>query len=280
MTDDREVPAPTTDTAARGHAERCAAFRALHVPGRPLLLPNAWDHASAAALAARGHPAVGTTSLGVAAAAGLPDGVGATREETLGLARLLRDVPVLLTVDVEGGFDDDPAQVAAYVAELAGVGVVGVNLEDGRADGGLADPALVAATIRAVKVAVPALFVNARTDAWWLGVPEPLPEALRRARTFREAGADGIFVPGVPDPETVGLLAAEVGAPLNVLYRPGGPGLAELGRLGVARVSTGSLPYRAALGAALAVVDAVAAGDAGAGSAAPSYAEVQGLAVR
>lgn len=258
-------------------SDRFAAFRALHRPGRPVLLPNAWDHASAAALAARGHPAVGTTSLGVAAAAGRPDGTGATRAETLDLARRLRGVPALLTVDVEGGFDDDPAAVARYVGELAALGVVGVNLEDGRPDGTLAPASLVAAKITAVRAAVPGLFVNARTDAWWLGVPSPRAEARGRAVVFRAAGADGFFVPGAPDAE-VGALAAEVGLPLNVLHRPGGPDLAALGRLGVARVSTGSLPFRAALGAALHLVDAVAAGrDAGLPPA-PGYAEVQALA--
>src|SRR5512139_730150 len=146
--------------------ERYAAFHALHRPGRPLLLPNAWDHASAAALAAGGHPAIGTTSLGVAAASGKPDAVGATRAENLQLARRLRPLPVLLTVDVEGGFSDDPTAVAEYVAELAELGVVGVNLEDGRPDGTLAAPEVTAAKIAAVTAAVPELFVNARTDAW------------------------------------------------------------------------------------------------------------------
>ncbi|MFI6327287.1 isocitrate lyase/phosphoenolpyruvate mutase family protein [Micromonospora chersina] len=256
--------------------DRAAAFHALHRPGRPLLLPNAWDHASAAALAARGHPAVGTTSLGVAAAAGKPDGTGATRSENLDLARRLRDLPVLLTVDIEDGFDDDPAAVAGYVAELAALGVVGVNLEDGRPDGTLAPVELAAAKIAAVRAAVPGLFVNARTDAWWLGVPDPLPAALERTAAYRAAGADGLFVPGAPD-DTVGFLVAEAGLPLNVLHRPGGLDLAALGRLGVARVSTGSLLFRAALGAALHLADAVRAGRDADLPAAPDYAWVRDL---
>ncbi|MFC0505854.1 isocitrate lyase/PEP mutase family protein [Micromonospora costi] len=268
-----------TTVDRRRHADRCAAFRALHRPGRPLLLPNAWDHASAAAFAAHGYPAVGTTSLGVAAAAGQPDGTGATRAETLLLARRLRHLPVLLTVDVEGGFSDDPAEVAALAVELAGLGAVGINLEDGRSDGSLAPVAETAAAVAAVKAAVPDLFVNARTDAWWLGVPDPLGEALERGRAYRAAGADGIFAPGAPDAATIGVLTAAVDAPLNVLHRPGGPDLAELARLGVARVSTGSLPFRVALGAALATVDALRAGptDAAPRAAPPSYEEVQRL---
>ncbi|KKJ94210.1 isocitrate lyase/phosphoenolpyruvate mutase family protein [Micromonospora sp. HK10] len=234
------------------------AFRDLHRPGRPLLLPNAWDHASAAALAARGHPAVGTTSLGVAAAAGKPDAAGAIRAENVALARRLRDLPALLSVDIEGGGSDDPAAVAEHVAELAALGVAGVNLEDGRPDGTLAPPDLMAAKIASVRAAAPEVFVNARTDAWWLGVPEPLPEALDRARVYREAGADGFFAPAVPD-DLVPRLVAHAGLPLNVLYRPGGPGMAALGRLGVARVSTGSLLFRAALGAALHLAEAARA---------------------
>lgn len=259
--------------------DRYADFRALHRPGRPLLLPNAWDAASAAALAARGHPAIGTTSLGVAAAGGKPDAAAATRAENLDLARRLRGLPVLLTVDVEGGFSDEPAEVAGYVAELAALGVVGVNLEDGRPDGTLAPVELLAAKLTAVRAAAPGVFLNARTDAWWLGVPEPRKQALHRARAYRDAGADGVFVPGAPD-DTVGLLAAEVGVPLNVLHRPGGPGLEELGRLGVARVSTGSLLFRAALGAALDLADAVRAGRDGDPGGVPSYGWVQELSGR
>ncbi|MEU8332744.1 isocitrate lyase/phosphoenolpyruvate mutase family protein [Micromonospora sp. NPDC048839] len=258
--------------------DRRAEFRALHHGGRPLLLPNAWDHASAAALAARGHLAIGTTSLGVAAAAGRPDGAAATAGETLAMTRRLARLPVLLSVDVEAGFDDDPAAVAGYVAELAGLGVVGINLEDGCADGTLADPAGVAEKVAAVKAAVPDLFVNARVDTWWLGVPDPLPQTLARARAYRAAGADGIFVPGIVDLGTLQVLSERIDVPLNALYQPGGPSLDELGGAGVARVSTGSLLFRAALAAAVAAADAARAGGPVSPSGLPSYAEVQGLA--
>ncbi|WP_328534322.1 isocitrate lyase/phosphoenolpyruvate mutase family protein [Micromonospora zamorensis] len=257
--------------------DRRADFRALHHTGRPLLLPNAWDHASAAALAARGHPAIGTTSLGVASAAGRPDGTAATAQETLALARRLANLPVLLSVDIEAGFSDDPAAVAGYVAELAGLGVVGINLEDGRADGTLTEPDCVAAKVAAVKAAVPDLFVNARTDTWWLGVDDPLPQTLARAHAYRAAGADGIFVPGIVDPATLRLLTGRIDAPVNALYQPGGPGLDELAAAGVARVSTGSLLFRVALAAALAAADQVRAGGLVTTEGLPSYAEVQGL---
>ncbi|MEK8105390.1 isocitrate lyase/phosphoenolpyruvate mutase family protein [Micromonospora sp. M12] len=256
--------------------ERRAAFHALHHTGRPLVLPNAWDHASAAALGARGHQAIGTTSLGVAAAAGRPDGTAATATETLALARRLATLPVLLSVDVEAGFSDDPATVASYVAELAGVGVVGINLEDGRPDGTLTEAGCVADKIAAVKRAVPDLFVNARTDTWWLGVDDPLPQTLARARAYRAAGADGIFVPGTVDLATLRVLAERIDAPVNALHQAGGPRLTELAAAGVARVSTGSLLFRAALAAAVAVADGVRA-DGLTARRLPSYAEVQAL---
>ncbi|MEH0936437.1 isocitrate lyase/PEP mutase family protein [Micromonospora psammae] len=257
-------------------SDRCAAFRSLHRPGRPLLLPNAWDHASGAALAAAGYPALGTTSLGVAAASGKPDAEAATAGETVRLAALLARLPVLVTVDVEAGFADDPASVADLVAELAALGVVGVNLEDGRPDGTLDDPALVVAKVEAVKARTPEVFVNARTDGFWLGVPDAGAATLARARAYRRAGADGVFVPGVAEPGTIRGLAGEIDAPLNVLHQPGGPGLDALGRLGVARVSTGSLLFRAALAAVVRTAAAVRTGvDPDPGM--PSYADVRRL---
>lgn len=238
-----------TSAASAGSAGSAgsAAFRALHRRGRPLLLPCAWDHASAAALAAHGFPAVGTSSLGVAAAAGLPDATGAARGRTLALGRRLARLPVPVSVDVEGGFSEDPAQVALLARELAGAGVAGVNLEDGLPGGRLADPAHHAEKIAAVKEAAPALFVNARTDTHWLAADPTTAAASRRARAYREAGADGVFVPGLTDEDGIRALAGELDAPLNVLYSPGGPTRERLAELGAARISLGSLLFRAAL---------------------------------
>ncbi|WP_338146260.1 isocitrate lyase/phosphoenolpyruvate mutase family protein [Streptomyces boncukensis] len=253
-------------------------FAALHrPPAAPLLLPNAWDHASAAALAAHGgFPAVGTTSLGVAAAAGLPDGAGAARAETLRLARRLGGGPYLLSVDVEGGFAEDPGEVAAFARELYEAGAVGVNIEDGGADGTLAAPAAHAAKIEAVKEAVPGLFVNARTDTHWLPGGDPA-ETGHRLEVYQRAGADGVFVPGLADPSGIAALLASLDVPLNVLYAPSGPALPELAELGVGRVSLGSFLFRRALGAALDAALAVREGREVTGPA-PSYGEVQALA--
>ncbi|MEV5438773.1 isocitrate lyase/phosphoenolpyruvate mutase family protein [Streptomyces sp. NPDC052682] len=246
------------------------AFADLHRPGQPLLLPNAWDHASALALAAQGFPAVGTTSLGVAAALGLPDGAAATREETLRLALALGPEPFWLSVDAESGFSDDPDEVARYAHELYAVGAVGINLEDG-----LGPAARHAAKITAVKAAAPGLFVNARTDTHWLGDGD-LSETLSRLETYQRAGADGVFVPGLTDPDGIAALAGALDVPLNVLYTPTGPALPQLADLGVARVSLGSLLYRRALGAALEAVADIRAGRPPRGTT-PSYDEVRAL---
>ncbi|MEU0004389.1 isocitrate lyase/phosphoenolpyruvate mutase family protein [Streptomyces sp. NPDC006314] len=248
-----------------------ASFAGLHHrPGEPLLLPNAWDHASAAALAARGFRAIATTSLAVAAAVGLPDGAAATREHTLSLALTLGSEPYLLSVDAEDGFSDDPDEVAELAVELWAVGVVGINLEDGLAPSGRH-----AAKITAVKAAVPGLFVNARTDTHWMGDGDER-DALRRLDAYQEAGADGVFVPGLTDAEGIASLVRYLGVPLNVLYSPVGPTVPHLADLGVRRVSLGSLLYRRALGAALDAVADIAAGRAPAGTT-PSYAEVRAL---
>ena len=162
-------------------------------------------------------------------------------------------------------------------------GAVGVNLEDGTGDPAAPLRSLErhAAIVRAAREAADeagvALWVNARTDLWWAGVGAEgsrLDEALERARAYVEAGADGIFVPAVRDLATVEALAEGVGVPLNVLAMPGMPGLEELGRLGVARVSTGSGTYRAALDAGVAAVATLVGAEA---PAAQTYADVQRL---
>jgi 2-methylisocitrate lyase-like PEP mutase family enzyme len=249
-------------------------FRALHHTGTPLLLPNAWDHASAAALAQQGFPAIGTTSLGVAAAAGLPDGTAAARDETLLLARRVGSGLYLLSVDAEAGFSDNPEQVAELAHELAAAGAVGINLEDGRPDGTLTPTAVHAAKIAAVKAAVPDLFVNARTDTYWLGGREA--ETVGRLDSYRQAGADGVFVPGLSDLPAIATLVNRLDIPLNILYSPTGPTVAQLGDVGVARVSLGSLLFRVALGAAVDAAVTIRAGSPVTVTT-PTYAEVQEL---
>ncbi|WAZ24931.1 isocitrate lyase/phosphoenolpyruvate mutase family protein [Streptomyces cinnabarinus] len=247
-------------------------FARLHHTGEPLLLPNAWDHASALALVAEGFGAVATTSLAVAAGAGLPDGASVTRDETLRLALTLGNGPFLLSVDAEGGFSQDPDAVGEFARQLAVVGVVGINLEDGSGSA-----AVHAAKIAAVKKAAPDLFVNARTDTHWLGEGDER-DTLRRLDAYQQAGADGVFVPGLSDPARIATLVRHLHAPLNILYSPTGPALSHLADLGVRRVSLGSLLYRRALGAAVETATDIRAGRTPCGGT-PTYAQVQGLVV-
>jgi 2-methylisocitrate lyase-like PEP mutase family enzyme len=228
------------------------SFRDLHYGDLPLLLPNAWDVASAVAYADAGFPAVGTTSFGVGAAAGHADGARASRDATTALVHALAPLPAYVSADIEDGYADDPDEVAGYVAAL---GADGVNVEDST-DEALIDPARHAAKITAIKRRCPGVFVNARVDNYWLGQDASVEAVLRRAQAYTAAGADGVFVPGASDPAELGQLTAAIGVPVNVLAIPGRT-LTELAALGIRRVSTGSLPYRAALDAAVSVAAAV-----------------------
>ncbi|HEY9499204.1 MAG TPA: isocitrate lyase/phosphoenolpyruvate mutase family protein [Terrimesophilobacter sp.] len=232
-----------------------ATFRELHYSEAPLLLPNAWDVGSALAFAAAGFSAVGTTSFGIAASAGLPDGAGSSKAATTALAAQLSRLPVHVSTDIEDGYSDDAAEVAEFVAELAALGVAGVNLEDSR-DGRLVDSTVLSAKVAAVKQRVPDVFVNARVDNLWFGEHPTVDAVLLRASAYADAGADGIFVPGLTDPEDIRSITAGIGLPVNVLAHPTLT-VAELGDLGVSRVSSGSLPYRAAVDAAVNVLSAL-----------------------
>jgi 2-methylisocitrate lyase-like PEP mutase family enzyme len=237
-------------------------------------LPNAWDFGSAAALAAEGFPAIGTTSLGIAVAAGLPDGAGVTRDETPTVARRLARLSVPVTVDIEGGFSEDPGTVAEFVAQLADLGIAGVNLEDGRSESALAEPTHQAALIAAIKAGAPELFINARVDTYWLKLEHN--STLSRVEQYMSAGADGIFVPGMTDPVEIGRLVAATPLPVNMLYAANGPTIATLASLGVRRISTGSLLYRAALAAIVDVARTVRE-DGRVSAEIPSYSEVQAI---
>jgi 2-methylisocitrate lyase-like PEP mutase family enzyme len=242
-----------------------SAFAELHRRGDPLVLPNAWDHASAAALAAEGFPAVGTTSLGVAAALGLRDGAAETAEATIDLAHRLTHLLVPVTMDIENGFSTDPAEVAAFVDRLGPV--AGVNLEDQLTDPQHFAQVLVAVTGRRV-------VISARGDTYWLG-DGGVDATRERAKAYIAAGADGIFVPGVKDPAEIARLAEALPVPLNVLFLPNTLTVPELAELGVARISTGSLLYRVAHGAAIDA--AVAVRNGGRAFEAPPYAAVDAL---
>ncbi len=255
---------------AHAHALAEGTFHRLHHEDGPLLLPNAWDVVSAAALVDAGFAAIGTTSLGVAAANGLRDATGATRRATLNLARALAGLPVPISVDAEDGFGE-PAGLAE---ELAEIGVAGANLEDGRG-ARLADPDSQALLISLFKQAAPHLFINARIDTHWLNLEHD--STISRALRYLDAGADGIFVPGLSDPGEIAKVVAAVPAPLNVLAQPH-LSAHRLAELGVRRISTGSLLFRNALRATVQAARAVRDGQPVGNEL--SYSYVQDLVAR
>ena len=224
------------------------AFRDLHRSGL-LILPNAWDGGSAALMRSLGAKAVATTSAGVAWSLGWPDGDALPVERVVQAAhdvvRAAQGLPV--SVDFEGGYSDDPAEVAALAGRLVETGAQGINIEDG---GGA--PEALAAKIAAIRTAVgPELFINARCDLWLRGVGAAegrVDEALRRAGIYAAAGADGFFAPGLVETAGIAALTAGTSLPVNLLAFPGLPGAEALERLGVRRLSAGSGLASAAYG--------------------------------
>jgi 2-methylisocitrate lyase-like PEP mutase family enzyme len=230
---------------------QCDLLRSLHRPGVPLLLPNAWDVATARAVVAAGFPVVATTSVGVAATLGYEDHEGAPADEMLAAAaRIARGVEVPVTVDAEAGYGMQPAEL---VAALRSAGAAGCNLEDtDYTVGGLRDPGRHAEWLRAVRQAASAdgyrLVINARVDVFLgpflagagAGTQERLvPEALRRANAYFEAGVDCVYPVALWETDALRHFTSEVNGPVNVVRLPQMPSLAELAAVGVARVSWG-----------------------------------------
>lgn len=228
--------------------EKAAAFIALHQGPPILILPNAWDVASARIFEAAGFPALGTTSAGIAASLGYPDGGNIPAEEMLDVvARIAAAVSIPVTADIEAGYGDPVATAKAVVA----AGAVGINLEDLTPDGELIDLSTQTAILRELRDLKLPLLVNARTDVYLAGIGDPesrFTRMVERLNAYRDAGAGCLFAPGVHDPQVIAALAREVKGPLNVLATAGTPSTSELQKLGVARVSVGSGPARAALG--------------------------------
>ncbi len=238
--------------------ERAEAFHRLHAADRVLVLVNAWDAASARIVEQAGSPAVATTSAGIAWALGYADGEQVeAREMIRACERICRVVNVPVSVDIERGFGRTTAEVCATVRAFLEMGVVGVNIEDGVLPGSdaLAPPDILAERIVAIRVVAQEvgvrLFVNARIDTYFVATIDPATrydETVRRARRYIEAGADGIFVPGLESIEEIARLARTVTRPLNIYSGYAGlPAVAALQRAGVRRVSLGCGPYQAAL---------------------------------
>ncbi len=237
---------------------KAETFRKLHDGSKLLVLPNAWDVASARLYEAAGFSAIATTSAGVAWALGYPDGENISRQAMLeAVSRITGRVSLPVTADMVAGFGPRPEDTAKTVHGVIAAGAVGLNLEDGTGDphDPLIEVALHVEKIRAAREAATAagvpVVINARTDVFLAAVGEPgtrLDHAVRRANAYREAGADCLFVPGVQDSEMIGKLARSIAGPLNTLARAGTPPVSELARLRVARLSVGSGPMLAALG--------------------------------
>jgi 2-methylisocitrate lyase-like PEP mutase family enzyme len=237
----------------------CDLLRSLHRPGDPLLLPNAWDVPTARAVVAAGFPVVATTSGGVAATLGYEDHERAPADEMLAAAaRIARSVEVPVTVDAEAGYGMAPAEL---VAALRSAGAAGCNLEDSdHAGGRLRDPEQHAEWLSAVRNAASAdgypLVINARVDVFLgpllagagAGTQRDLvDEALRRAKTYREAGADCVFPIALWETDALRRFVSDVGGPVNIVRLPMAPSNDELAALGVARVSWGHFLYQGAM---------------------------------
>lgn len=237
---------------------KAAAFRLFHAAKEILLLPNAWDAASARIVEESGFKAIATTSAGIAFSLGYADGEKISRKEMLAaVARIVKTVKIPVSADVESGYGTTPEDAGRTARAVLDTGAVGMNLEDVQSDSAaaLVDLSLQLEKIRAVRemanrVRIP-LVLNARTDTYLLQIGDPArryDETVLRLRAFRDAGADCVFVPGLKDAPTIGRLVADLKCPVNILAGPGSPSVPELNNLGVARVSLGSSPMRATLG--------------------------------
>jgi 2-methylisocitrate lyase-like PEP mutase family enzyme len=215
-----------------------AEFHRLHERGL-LILPNAWDAGSARLIENAGARAIATSSAAVAWSHGYPDGDKLPVELLARtVAEIVRAVRLPVSVDFEGGYDDDRGKFGSNLDYIVACGAVGINLEDGTKS-----TTLLARKIRAAKGINPDLFVNARIDVYLKAlVPEKkrLDETLKRARKYRDAGADGIFVPGLTAPEEIQAIVSEIDRPLNLLVRPSLPDARTLESWGVRRLSAGS----------------------------------------
>ncbi|MBR0893342.1 isocitrate lyase/phosphoenolpyruvate mutase family protein [Bradyrhizobium tropiciagri] len=232
------------------------AFHALHSKGDPLVLFNAWDVATAKAIA-KSSPAVATSSGAVASALGYADGENAPLERIEGLvSRMTASVPVPVSIDLEAGYGDTADAAAHSAARILKAGAIGINIEDGLVGGKrqLASPEQHATKIKAVRAAAQQLgvhlFINARTDPFLLKFGSPdecLNEAARRAKVYADAGADGIFVPGLTDLVLIGRFVQLTPLPVNIMVTRGVPEIPDLARAGVRRVSLGPWPMMAAM---------------------------------
>lgn len=253
--------------------EHASSFRALHHQRDVLFLPNAWDAASAVMQARAGARAVATSSAALCWALGYRDGGTLPVGELIAaVRRITRVLPVPLTVDIEEGYSNSAQDVADLVVELRRAGAVGINVEDG--DG---PSQLQAEKIRAIRSRIPPadLFINAITDVYLRSLaagPQAVSAVVARAGQYADAGADGLFVPGLKDVEQTAQIARRTPLPLNLMALPGLPAVESLQQAGLRRLSAGPAIFLAAYAAAARATDMFLAGRTE-----PVFAEAQGF---
>ncbi len=236
--------------------DKAQILRELHKAPPILVLPNAWDAVSARIFQAEGFRAIATTSAGVAATLGYPDGgVVSSHEMIEAIARIVRAVDLPVTADIEHAYGTTPSAVADNVLRVVAAGAVGINIED-CVPGAQELETLklqtdkIATIVKATSKAGVRIVINARTDVYLraIGAPDArLGVAIERGKAFLAACADCVFVPGVRDADTIRSLVEGIGGPINILAVKGTPTISQLEALGVARVSVGSGPHRATL---------------------------------
>lgn len=221
-------------------------FQSLHQENQPLLLGNVWDAHSAKLAEKAGFKALGSSSHAIAFTLGYADGEEISVGELLFVVkRIVEVVKIPVSVDFEAGYSDDPDMVAKNVLKLVDLGVVGINLEDGKVKDGtrvLGDKDLMVQKIKAIKK-VSDIFINARTDTYTTKAPQVLKESINRALAYQSAGADGVFVPLIEKHEDLKVFIDQVKLPLNVFTTPKLPAYKELASLGVKRISHGAKQY-------------------------------------
>jgi 2-methylisocitrate lyase-like PEP mutase family enzyme len=235
-------------------AAKAARFLELHRPGSPVVMPNPWDIGSARLMAALGFEALATTSSGFAATLGRLDGQVSRDEALAHAAAIVQATEVPVSADLENCFASDPDGVAETARAAVAAGLAGFSVEDYDPDSdGIYEQGLAVERVRAAVEAAHAapgapLVVTARAEGYLHNERPDRDEIIGRLQAYQEAGADVLFAPGPVDAETIIAIVSSVDRPVNVLARKGAPPVAELGKLGVARISVGGALAFAAIG--------------------------------
>lgn len=229
---------------------RFQQFKKLHYSNEPLFLSNVWNVGSALLFREYGFSAVGTSSAAIAAANGFNDGEAMRFDDHLKIAAdICSRTDLLVSVDIEGGYGRDAETIAANILRLAGVGVVGINIEDSvvAGDRRLIDAAAFAETLAAVRQILKAqraeVFINVRTDTYLLNVSNKTNTTAERIRLYEKAGADGIFIPCLTDLSEMREFCSLTALPVNVMCMPDLPDFESVRKAGAKRISMGNFFY-------------------------------------